>query len=156
MKKIVVLSVMILSAFQIFGQCKSVEKFRKEFPETNNLFFYSSTLSAINNQDNPELRDLLKDIEKIVVLNYSNEKRNYSTSDLDVLKQNLKKEGYVDLMTVKNDNSDISLTGRQKKGKTIGYVALVNSDEGLVIIDIKGSFDISKFMTLKNKLDIKM
>ncbi len=156
MKKIIVLSVMVVATINLFGQCKSVEKFRKKFPESSNLFFYSSTLSMLNNQDNPELKDLLKNIEKIVVLNYANEKEQFTSNDLNELKENLKKEGYVDLMTIKNDKNDIHLTGLQKKGKMIGYVAFANTGEGLVIIDIKGSFDISKFMMLKNKLDIKI
>jgi len=154
MKKIIVLSVLFFSAINLFGQCKSVERFRKKFPESSNLFFYSSTLSMLNNQDNPELNDLLKDINKIVVLNYAKDKRQFTSGDLDELKENLKKEGYVDLMTIKNDKNDIRLTGRQKKGKMLGYVAFANTDQGLVIIDIDGTFDISKFMMLKNKLDI--
>ena len=156
MKKIIVLFVMVAVTINLFGQCKSVEKFRKKFPESSNLFFYSSTLSMLNNQDNPELNNLLKGIEKIVVLNYEKEKEQFTPADLTELKENLKKEGYVDLMTIKNDKNDIRLTGRQKKGKTVGYVAFASTDQGTVIIDIKGSFDISKFMDLKDKLDIKM
>lgn len=157
MRRILLLLFLLFTA-QIIAltQSNSMEKFRKAYPEDQNVFFYSSTLKMLDTDNNPEFGDLIKDIDKIMVLIYEKEKQKFTKDDIIKLKKNLKKEKYVDLMLINQNGNNINLYSRDRKGKTIGFAALINNKESMVLIDVKGSIDFSKFMDLKNKIDLKL
>ncbi len=140
----------------IYGQSKSVTHFRSDFKENSNVFFYSSTLKMLNSENNPEFAEILKDIDEIRVLNYSKPEQNFDFDDVAKLKQDLKDEGYDNLMMIRNKENGIDLFKREKRGKTVGFVAVVENDDTLVLIDLSGNIDMDKFMELKKKLDIQV
>lgn len=149
-------SFLVITQIIVLSQSNSMEKFRKVYPEDQNVFFYSSTLNMLNTDNNPAFKDLAKDIEKIMVLIYKKEKQKISREDIIQLKDNLKKEKYVALMLINENGNNIDLYKRDKKGKTVGFAALIDNKDGLVLIDIKGSIDVSKFMDLKKKIDLHL
>jgi len=138
------------------GQSKSIDQFRKEYKEDNNVFIYSSTLQMLNTENNPEFADLIKDIEEIRVLNYTRANQKFTADRITTLKTSLKKEEYTELMIINEKDNKINLYGREKRGKTVGFVALVENPETFVVIDVDGNLDIHKFMQLKSKLDTKL
>ena len=140
----------------VAGQSKSVDRFRKEFKEDNNIFIYSSTLQMLNVENNPEFADLTKDIEEIRVLNYTKAKQKFTADRITTLKTSLKKEKYTEMMIINEKENKINLYSREKSGKTVGFVALVENPETFVVIDVDGSLDFNKFMQLKSKLDTKL
>lgn len=150
------LYLLVAAQIIVFSQCKSMEKFRNDFPEDQNVFFYSSTLNMLDTDNSPEFKDLIKDIDKIMVLIYEKEKQKFSKDDIIKLRNDLKKEEYVDLMVINQNGNNINLYKRDKRGKTIGFAALIDNKDGLVLIDVKGSIDFNKFMDLKNKIDLKL
>ena len=117
------------------------------------MFFYSSTLKMLNTENNPELADILKDIEEIRVLNYNKAEQKFTREDYRGLKNSLKEEDYNNIMMINEKGNSINLYSREKHGKTVGFVALVENRESLVLIDLIGTIDVKKFMELKQKLD---
>jgi len=144
---------LLVFAFTLHGQSKSITRFREKHPENSNMFFYSSTLKMLNAENNPQLADLLGDIEEIRVLNYEKGKQNLSRDDVAGLKDALADEDYVNLMMTNEKGNAIGLYSRQKRGRTVGFVAVVENGESLVLIDLIGSIDVKKFLELKQKLD---
>jgi hypothetical protein len=140
----------------ISAQSKSVSRFRADHPENTNMFFYSSTLKMLNTENNAQLADLIKDIEEIRILNYDKEKQHLSQEYIKGLKKDLASEEYNNLMMMNEKGSAINLYSREKHGKTVGFVALVEDKGSLTLIDLTGSIDVKKFMELKNSLDVKM
>ncbi len=120
------------------------------------MFFYSSTLKMLNSENNPQLADLLGDIEEIRVLNYEKGKQNLSHDDVVGLKVALENEDYVNLMMTNEKGNTIGFYSRQKRGRTVGFVAVVENRESLVLIDLIGSIDVKKFLELKQKLDTRL
>ena len=120
------------------------------------MFFYSSTLKMLNTENNPQLSDLLGEIEEIRILNYDKEKQNFTHDDIVSLKNALKDEEYVNLMMTNEKGNSLNLYSRQKRGKTVGFVALVENKESLILIDLIGNIDVKKFMELKQQLDTRM
>jgi hypothetical protein len=135
---------------------KSISRFRADHPENSNMFFYSSTLKMLNTENAPEFADLIKDIEEIRILNYDKEKQHLSLEYIAGLKKALESEDYNNLMMMNEKGNAINLYSREKHGKTVGFVALVEDKGSLTLIDLVGSIDVKKFMQLKNKLDTKM
>ena len=152
----IVFPLLFFYSLNLAGQSKSIDQFRKEFKEDNNVFIYSSTLQMLNSENNPEFADLTKDIEEIRVLNYTKAGRKFTTDRITALKTSLKEEKYTELMIINEKDNKINLYSREKRGKTVGFVALIENPETFVVIDVDGSLDIHKFMQLKSKLDTKL
>jgi hypothetical protein len=140
--------------FVVCGQSKSITRFRSDFKETSNMFFYSSTLKMLNTENSPELAEIIKDIEEIRVLNYSKATVSLNTNDIAALKKSLTDEEYQVIMMVNEKGNVVNLYNREKRGKTIGFVALIENQESLVLVDLIGSIDVKKFMALKEKFDL--
>lgn len=147
---------MLFYAAGLYGQSKSITQFRENYKENSNLFFYSSTLKMLNTDNNPELADLLKDIEEIRVLNYEKNKQAFTGTAIKNLTDALLQENYVNLMQMKERGNNIALYSRQKREKTVGFVAVVDNTESLILIDLVGNIDVKKFLELKQKLDVSM
>jgi hypothetical protein len=139
----------------IFAQSKSITRFRSDFKENTNMFFYSSTLKMLNTDNNPELADILNGIEEIRVLNYDKAAQKFNGDEIMSLKNSLRKEEYNAIMMINEKGNAINLYSREKHGKTVGFVAVVENRENLVLIDLIGTIDVKKFMELKQKLDTR-
>jgi hypothetical protein len=137
------------------GQSKSITRFRADFKENSNMFFYSSTLKMLNTENNPEVAGMLNDIEEIRVLNYDKANRKFTGEDINGLKSSLLDENYNIIMVLNEKGNSINLYSREKRGKTVGFVAIIDNRESLVLIDLIGSIDVKKFMELKQKLDVR-
>jgi len=145
---------LMLIAMSSYGQSKSITRFRSDFKENSNMFFYSSTLKMLNTENNPELAEMLDDIEEIRVLNYEKNAQKFNSSDISGLKNSLKEEDYNIIMTMNENGNSITLYNREKRGKTVGFVAMVENSKSLVLIDLIGSIDVKKFLELKQKIDM--
>jgi hypothetical protein len=156
MKRILILFYSVLIPLVLLPQSKSVERFRKSYKEDQNLFFYSSTIKMLNTENEPEFEDLIKDVEKIMVLFYDKEKQQLKDHQIDGLKNELLNEKYVPLIFINEKGSEINLYKRDRKNKTVGFAALIDNTKKLVIIDVKGSIDFRKFMDFKNKIDLRL
>jgi hypothetical protein len=119
------------------------------------MFFYSSTLKMLNTENNPELAEVIEGIEEVRVLNYAKAQQKFNAEDIASLKSSLKEEEYNVIMMINEKGNMMNLYNREKKGKTIGFVALVENHENLVLIDLIGSIDVKKFMELKQKIDTR-
>jgi hypothetical protein len=119
------------------------------------MFFYSSTLKMLNTENNPELADILNDVEEIRVLNYNKTSVTLSKDDIAALKKSLAEEEYQVILMINEKGNVINLYNREKRGKTVGFVALIENQESLVLVDLIGSIDVKKFMALKEKIDLR-
>lgn len=148
-----IMFILLLHAPVIFSQSKSITRFRSDYKESSNLFFYSSTLKMLNPEGNPDFDEILKDVEKVRILNYTKQEQEFDRDDIAKLKKNMQDEGYISLMMIREEGNSIELFNRERKKRTIGFVAVVENDRTLVLIDLTGSIDIKKFLELKQKID---
>lgn len=149
------LFVFMLLPFTLSAQSKSINRFRSDFKENSNMFFYTSTLKMLNTENNTDFAAILDGIEEIMVLNYKKSEQKFDREDLVGLKNSLEKEAYNTIMMINDNNSSINVFSREKKGRMTGLVAIFDNQEELVLIDLTGYVDIKKFMDLKKKLDTK-
>lgn len=155
MRKILVIFI-LLSPTLLWAQSKSVTLFRSDFKENTNAFFYPSTLKMLNPNNDPDLAAIIDGIEEIRVLNYNKAEQRFGATEINTLKKDLQEETYNNLMAINEKGNTINLYGRDKKGKTVGFVAIVENSSNLIVIDLIGTIDIKKFMELKKQLDNKI
>jgi hypothetical protein len=144
---------LLLIQLQAYSQSKSVTRFRSDFKETSNMFFYSSTLKMLNTENNPDLAGILDEVEEIRVLNYKKGDQKFQKDDITALKNSLTKETYNNILMINEKGNSVNVYNHEKKGKTTGMVAIVENTENLVLIDLIGNIDVKKFLELKNKLE---
>ncbi len=147
---------LFIYSVSLSGQSKSIDRFRKEYKEDNNVFIYSSTLQMLDPAKNPDFSDLVKDIEEIRVLHYNKANRAFKPEEFTDLKTRLKTENFQELMLISEQGNKIFLFGQEKREKMVGLVALIENAETYTIIDVVGGLDFKKFMELKSKLDTKL
>ena len=155
MKKLFLIFCLAVINVILSAQSKSIERFRKLYKEDQNVFFYSSTIKMLNTENEPEIAELLKDIDKVMVLIYEWEKQKFDYQKIKQLKSDLQKEKYLPLLIINDESGTIDLYKRDRKERTVGFTALATNKDNLVIIDVKGSIDFRKFMTFKEKIDLK-
>jgi len=107
----------------------------------------------LNPDNNPDFAEILKDIEEIRILNYNKADQNFKREHITLLKESLKKEQYNDIMMINEKGNSVHVYNCEKRGNSVGFVAIVENNETLMLIDLIGSINIQKFMELKKKLD---
>jgi hypothetical protein len=86
-------------------------------------------------------------------LNYTKAEKNFTPENIISLKESLKKEQYNNIMMINEKGNSVNVYSREKRGIPAGFVAIVENNETLMLIDLIGSINIQKFMELKKKLD---
>lgn len=153
--RIILSVILVLQCISSMAQSKSIDRFRVNRKELSNLFFYSSTLKMLNTENNPELAEMLGGIEEIKVLNYDRDSQKITREEMNTLKSGLESESYNVLLSMKEKGLLLTLYGRDRKGKTVGMVAIMEEGSKLVLVDLQGAVDVKKFMQLKQKIDMQ-
>src|SRR6476619_5046763 len=100
MKKII-LTVLTLFVFcsADFAQTKTTDDLDKQFEEGLSLYFYKNTLRMLNQSDNKDFDELIKDIEKMKFLMIDKSKSKFVDADYKKLKSSYGSEQYEEMMT---------------------------------------------------------
>ena len=122
------------------------------------LIRFGSNFVDEDDLDGVDIHFLGKKISHLRIVSIEN-KENVSTSDVSTFLQDVKKEGFEDLMVVKSDGDDVRFMIREKKDFIRDIVLLVNekgSNGDFVLLSLEGKFtmdDINKVMK-DVKLDV--
>jgi hypothetical protein len=133
------------------GQSKTTEALHKDNKEAFSLFFYHNTLRMINQTEDKELDELIKDIEKLKFLMI--EKKSFGATEYKKLVGNYKSESFEEIMTSRYQGKNFDVFLQEKNGKTKGMVVTVNDASNLYILDIVGSIALDKVPQLFSKID---
>ncbi|QSE96083.1 DUF4252 domain-containing protein [Fulvivirga lutea] len=135
-----------------FSQSKTTKAFHDDHEDAFVLFFYSNTLKMLNQDDNPEFEELIKDIDKMKFIRVDKAAENVDKDDYKELVASYYDEDFEDLMTMRHEGMNVNAYIQEEDGVTTGIVLLMQDNESLSILDIKGSVAISKLATLISKV----
>ncbi|MEQ8927720.1 MAG: DUF4252 domain-containing protein [Fulvivirga sp.] len=144
----------LLLALPVFclSQSKTTKEFHEDHEDAFVLFFYSNTLKMLNQDDNPEFEELIKDIDKMKFIRVDKAAENVGKDDYKELVASYYDEDFEDLMTMRHEGMNVNAYIQEDDGVTTGIVLLMQDEESLSILDIKGSVAISKLATLISKV----
>jgi hypothetical protein len=131
------------------AQTKTTEDLHKKYSEGLALFFYNNTLRMLNQSDDKEFDELIKDIEKMKFLLIEKKK----DFDYKKLTSSYKAESFEEIMTSRMDGKHFDVLLNETKGKTKGMVVLVNDSTNLYVLDIVGSISIANATKLFSTID---
>jgi hypothetical protein len=158
MKKYSIFIILVALSFQLSAQSEATKKLQARFENSFSLYFYKNTLRMLNQDNNPEFDELVKNIEKMKFLMIDKGNSKFSTADYKSLLKSYSSEEYEEVMTSRFDGKNFDIYLKDKKGSTLGTVMLVNDSSKLYVLDILGTIDVSKaskfFSTLNESSEL--
>ncbi|NOT74465.1 MAG: DUF4252 domain-containing protein [Cyclobacteriaceae bacterium] len=153
MKKSILAIIAMFVFTGAFAQSKTTEALQTKFDNPFTLFFYKNTLRMLNQSDNKEFDEMIKNIEKMKFLMLDKSKSSFGSDDYKKLTKDYQSESYESIMTGRFDGKNLDVYFKDKEGSTPGTVILINDSTSLYVLDMLGTIDISKAGSLFNSID---
>lgn len=155
--KIYALILFILCTSLAQAQTKTTEELDKKY-EGLSLYFYKNTLRMLNQSDNKDFDELIKDIEKMKFLMIDRAKSKFADADYKQLKAAYGSEAYDEMMTSRYQGKYFDVYIKQVDGRVKGTVIMASDSANLYVLDIIGRVALDKatslFTTLNQSTDI--
>ena len=113
------------------AQSKTTKAFNEDHEDAFTLFFYSNTLKMLNQDDNPEFEELIKDIDKMKFIRVDKAKENVGKDEYKELVADYYDEDFEDLMTMRHEGMNVNAYIKEDDGVTTGIILLMQDDESL-------------------------
>ncbi|MCG8384337.1 MAG: DUF4252 domain-containing protein [Cytophagales bacterium] len=144
--------ILLIAPILGYTQSKTTQQFHEEHESAFVLFFYNNTLKMLNMEDNAEFDELIKDIDKMKFIRVDKKDRGIDKNKFQQLVNQYHREDFEDLMTMRQEGMNINVYIKEKKGITSGLVLLMDDDESLSILDIKGNVPLNKLANLVSQV----
>jgi hypothetical protein len=149
-KYFIVLGLVVAST--AYGQTNTTNNLQKRFEDSFALYFYINTLKMLNQTEDKEFDDLIKDIEKMKFLMVDKSK-GFSNEDYTKLIEGYKSEDYENMMTARSNGKNFDVYLREDNDKVKGTIILVNDSTQLYVLDIVGRIQPNQVTKFFSKLD---
>jgi len=138
MRYITIILLLVIS-FSAQAQSDATESFHKRCHNARVFFFYNNTLRMINQGEDKNFDDLIKDIErmKLLIINKTEEK--FNDGEYKKLIADYKKESFEEIMATRHEGKSFNIYLKEKDGKTKGMIVTVNDTDMMYVLDIVGS-----------------
>jgi hypothetical protein len=120
-------TLLLLCFFSIggFAQTKTTVELDKKY-EGLSLYFYKNTLKMLNQKDDKDFDELIKDIEKMRFVMVNTAKEKFEKKDYVQLKKNYQTESYEEVMTGRFDGRNFDVLVREVNGSVKGTIILAS------------------------------
>lgn len=145
--------VLTLLATSVSAQSSTTEALQKKHAGAMQLFFYNNTLRMLNQAEDKEFDELIRDIQKMRFLMIKKSESKFGSTDFKKLVSDYKAESFQEIMTSRHDGKTFDVYLKENKGKTGGMLVLINDAETLFVLDILGSIALDKVTKLYSTLD---
>jgi hypothetical protein len=134
------------------AQTKTTENLDKKY-EGMSLFFYKNTLRMLNQQDNKEFDEMIKDIEKMRFVMVDKKKHNVPQAEYAALKKSYRAEEYEEMMTGRIEGRNFEILVKERDGRVKGTIILASDSTSLIVLDILGRIALEKASSLFSTID---
>ncbi len=151
MKKIFTLLLLAIPLLTI-AQSKTTRSLQDKYDDAFGLFFYNNTLNMLNQTDDEDFAELIKDIDKMKFLRIDRKANNIEQSEITELIEGYKDEDFEDLMTMRHEGMNVQVYIQEDDGVTTGLVLVMTDDESLSVLDVKGKVPMNQLANLISKV----
>lgn len=151
--KALLIGILLTVSISAVGQSATTESLRKKYSDAFTLFFYQNTLRMINQAEDKDLDELIKDIEKMRFLLIKKAEAKFESSDYRSLVQEYKSEQFEEVMTSRHEGKNFDIYVKERNGETKGMLVLVSDADHLYVLDILGRIALEKVTKFFQKLD---
>ncbi len=153
MKKVVVFLLLLATTTMAQAQSKTTLALEERYEGSLTLFFYKNTLRMLNQSEDPEFDQLIRNIEKMKFLLVNKDNGRLGPREYRSLIGEYQKESFEPIVTSRIEGRNFDVYLRDAKGAKPGTVVLVNDSSSLYVLDIVGTIDVSKAGALFNTID---
>jgi hypothetical protein len=150
--KMKVLFLILAFPVLVSAQTKTTEDLDKKY-EGLSLYFYKNTLRMLNQTDNKDFDELIKDIEKMKFLMVDKAKNTFADSEYKKLKSGYQSESYEEMMTSRFQGKYFDVFIKQSDGRVKGTVIMASDSANLYVLDIIGRVALDKATSLFSMLN---
>jgi hypothetical protein len=143
---------MIATAVAVNAQTKTTEDLDAEVDGLS-LYFYKNTLRMLNQEDNKEFDEMIKDIEKMRFLLIDRLEESFGTDEYKDLKSRYLSESYEEVMSSRLDGRNFEVYIRESGGDVKGTIILASDSSQLFVLDILGKVALEKVPDFFKSLD---
>lgn len=154
MKRILVAVALFLGVSGLaLAQSQTTQALATRFDGAMSLYFYKNTLRMLNQTDDKEFDELIKNIEKLKFMMIDKGSDGFTAGDYKKLVGDYKKESYEEIMTSRFEGRNFDVYLKESGGKTKGMIVLANDATSLFVLDLLGSVDINKVPQLFKQIN---
>ncbi|MEO5603688.1 MAG: DUF4252 domain-containing protein [Cyclobacteriaceae bacterium] len=150
---LMLIGILLITPEILMGQSLTTEALHKKNGEALSLFFYANTLRMLNQSEDKEFDEIIKDIEKMRFLMIDKKGSDFGSNDYKKLLTDYKSESYEEIMTSRYEGKNFDVYMKEKDGKTKGMLVLINDSTNLYVLDILGRIALDKVTKLYSTLD---
>ena len=147
-----VLCLMLIATGTSVGQTKTTEDLDADVDGLS-LYFYKNTLRMLNQDDNKEFDEMIKDIEKMRFLLIDRVEENFGSAEYKDLRNGYLKEKYEEVMSSRLDGRNFEVYVRESGGSVKGTIILASDSAQLFVLDILGKVALDKIPAFFKSLD---
>lgn len=151
--KLLILATAVLVPGWLRAQSSTTEALQKTHQDALSLFFYNNTLRMLNQSEDKDFDELIKDIEKMRFLMIRKNESDFREGDFRKLLSDYKAESFQEALTSRHEGKNFDIFIKEQDGKTTGMLVLVNDSTNLYILDILGSIALNKINKLYTTID---
>lgn len=151
-RKFLVLISCMLSLGSLQAQTKTTEALHKKHDGALSLYFYKNTLRMLNQSENKDFDDAVKEIEKMKFL-MIDKTEEFTSNDYQELLGGYRAENYEEIMTSRYQGKNLDVYLREENNVTKGMIILVNDSTNLFLLDMLGRVPLDKISKLLSALD---
>lgn len=152
-KNLLVVCMILITPLLLPAQSSTTEALHKKHTGALALFFYNNTLRMLNQSEDKEFDELIRDIEKMKFLMIRKNEANFGDNDFKKLVSDYKAEAFEEIMTSRHEGKNFDVYLKEKDGKTKGMLVLINDSTNLYVLDILGRIALDKVTKLYSTLD---
>ena len=144
---------LFIAPASLMAQSATTEALQKAHTDALSLFFYNNTLRMLNQAEDKDFDELIRDIEKMRFLMIKKDQKNFSDSDFKKLIADYKAESFEEALTSRHEGKNFDVFVREKNGRTDGMLVLINDSTNLYVLDILGRIALNKITKLYSTID---
>src|SRR5689334_1718625 len=138
MKHLLLITFMACALQVAHAQTKTTELLDDK-TEGTSLYFYKNTLRMLNQKEDKDFDEMIKDIEKIRFLMIDRQTEKFTNADYKKLQSEYtKKESYEEIMNGRLDGRNMNIYVRESGGKVKGTIIIAADSSNLYVLDILG------------------
>ncbi len=153
MKKLMLFVLVACLSFGAQSQSKTTNDLQARYEDSFALYFYKNTLRMLNQKEDKDLDELIRNIDKLKFLMLDKVANHFGPDAYKKLIKAYQAESYEAIMTSRMDGRNFDIYLNDKGGSKPGTVVLVNDSTNLYILDVIGTIDVSKAGALFSAID---
>jgi len=140
MKYVLILFLLIHSSLESLAQNSVVTDFKENHATALSLYFYPSTLRMVNLEKNQDFNDMIRDVKKARF--FRMDSAAVSNEDLREFTASLTKDGFEEIMFMKNKEMDLRIFGVEKR--TPETIIISKNQHEVMVLEVNGMINVAK------------